>query len=73
MVAAGSGGVSVEGELWEVDAAGIGRLDALEGTDAGLYARVPVRLLPPHAGRAVETYLYRQSVEGRRDLGTAYG
>ncbi len=72
MVAAAAGGVSVEGELWEVDAACLARLDELEGTAEGLYARVPVRLLPPHAGDRAETYLYRRSVEGRADLGGRY-
>jgi gamma-glutamylaminecyclotransferase len=72
MVAAGSGGRSIEGEIWEVDSAGLARLDELEGTAAGLYARLPVRLLPPHAAAEVETYLYLPSVAGRLDLGTRF-
>ena len=73
MVGAATGGRSIEGELWEVDLPALGRLDELEGTAAGLYAREPIRLLAPHAGLAVETYLYRQSLEGRTELGTRYG
>ncbi len=65
-------GLSIEGELWEVDAACLARLDELEGTAEGLYARVPVPLLPPHAGAGAETYLYRRSVEGRADLGSRF-
>jgi gamma-glutamylcyclotransferase (GGCT)/AIG2-like uncharacterized protein YtfP len=66
------GGLSIEGEIWEVDREGLGRLDRLEGTDAGLYARVPIRLLPPHDTTEVEAYLYRQSVADRQDLGTRF-
>jgi gamma-glutamylaminecyclotransferase len=72
MVAAGSGGRSIEGEIWEVDPGCLARLDALEGTAEGLYARAPVPLLPPHDALEVETYLYRRSVEGRRELGTKF-
>jgi len=66
-------GLSVEGELWEVDPSCLERLDALEGTESGLYARVQIHLLPPHAGVAAETYLYQRSIEGRPDLGTRFG
>jgi len=72
MVAAPVDGLSIEGEVWEVDGPGLERLDELEGTGMGLYARVPLRLLPPHGGLEVETYLYRQGVEGRPDLGTRF-
>jgi gamma-glutamylaminecyclotransferase len=71
MVAAAPG-LAISGELWEVDAACLARLDELEGTAEGLYARVPVRLLPPHAAIAAETYLYRRGVEGRADLGQRF-
>jgi gamma-glutamylaminecyclotransferase len=69
---AGAPGLSIAGEAWEVDAAALARLDELEGTAEGLYARVPVRLLAPHAGLAVETYLYLQGVAGRTDLGPRF-
>jgi len=73
MVAASPGGCSIEGEIWEVDAACLERLDKWEGTDTGLYARVPARLLPPNSALKVEAYLYLRSVEGCPDLGTTYG
>lgn len=63
-------GREIRGEVWEVDPACLERLDELEGTAAGLYARMPVRLAPPHDALAAETYLYRRSVAGRADLGT---
>jgi gamma-glutamylaminecyclotransferase len=72
MVAA-TGGLSITGELWEVDGPCLERLDELEGTAVGLYARVPVRLLPPHERTEAETYLCLQSMAGRRDLGTRFG
>jgi gamma-glutamylaminecyclotransferase len=66
------GGLSIEGEIWEVDAAALERLDELEGTAVGLYRRVPIHLLPPHHLLEVETYLCLQSMAGRRDLGTRF-
>jgi gamma-glutamylaminecyclotransferase len=69
----GSPGLSIEGELWEVDPTCLARLDDLEGTGEGLYAREPVRLLPPHDAVAAETYLYRRGTEGRADLGHRFG
>ena len=73
MVAVPAQGRSIEGEVWEVDGAALERLDELEGTGMGLYARVPVRLLPPHAELEVQTYLYGHAVQGRPDLGTRFG
>ena len=72
LVASPENGRSIEGEIWEVDPAGLARLDELEGTAENLYARRPITLLPPHDTLAVETYLYRQSIEGRRDLGKRF-
>jgi gamma-glutamylaminecyclotransferase len=66
------GGLSIEGEIWEVDDAALARLDELEGTAVGLYRRVPVTLLPPHHLLEVETYLCLQSMAGRRELGTQF-
>jgi gamma-glutamylcyclotransferase (GGCT)/AIG2-like uncharacterized protein YtfP len=71
MVAAPAG-LSIEGEVWEVDDPCLDRLDAWEGTDIGLYARKPIRLLPPHDTVRAEAYLYLKSVEGRPDLGTKF-
>ena len=60
---------SVTGEVWSVDAAGLGQLDRLEGIAEGLYHREPVPLLPPFNDRLVQTYLYARSIAGRRKLG----
>jgi gamma-glutamylcyclotransferase (GGCT)/AIG2-like uncharacterized protein YtfP len=72
MVAAPAGGRSIEGELWEVDRPALERLDRLEGTDSGLYARARIRLRPPHEALNVETYVYQRRVEGKADLGTRF-
>jgi gamma-glutamylcyclotransferase (GGCT)/AIG2-like uncharacterized protein YtfP len=71
MVAARAG-LSIEGEIWEVDAACLDRLDKWEGTDIGLYVRAPIRLLPPHDTLPVEAYLYLKSIAGRSELGTKF-
>ncbi len=62
----------VEGEIWETDAAGLARLDAFEGVAEGLYRRLPVTLQPPFAGADVEAYVYPESVDGRRDVGSRW-
>ena len=71
MVAAAPGepGNAIEGEVWEVDAAGLAGLDELEGIDEGLYERVPVPLQAPFNEERVEGYLYLRNVAGRRELG----
>lgn len=48
----------VAGEVWEVSAAGISRLDELEGIGEGLYRRGPIPLTPPFAEAEVHTYFY---------------
>jgi gamma-glutamylaminecyclotransferase len=62
----------VTGEVWSIDAATLRRLDQLEGLAEGLYRREPIPLLPPFDERVVETYLYAQSVLGRRALGCTW-
>ncbi len=59
----------VSGEVWSVDAECLEGLDRLEGTDEGLYRRVPVALREPIAEEPVETYLYLLSVDHCRRLG----
>lgn len=72
MVEAAADGRSIEGEIWAVDSACLGRLDLLEDTAHGMYARVPIPLLPPHAGLAVEGYLYLFDVTGRAECGDVW-
>ena len=65
-------GVSVSGEIWEVDQETLIELDRLEGTEEGLYERRVVSLDQPWSHLSVETYLYLRPVEGRPDLGSRY-
>lgn len=65
-------GLAIEGEIWEVDPAGLARLDVLEDIDGGEYERVLVELGGAHASRPVEGYLYLRSIEGRRDVGACW-
>lgn len=62
----------VAGELWDVDAATLARLDELEGVDEQLYAREPITLAAPFADRPVQTYVYLRSVTGRPHLGDTW-
>ena len=68
----------VTGELWAVDSLSLARLDALEGVDEGLYARIPAvldewpeGLSAAEAARA-ELYLYLRDVSGRPRLGATW-
>ena len=62
----------VTGEVWSVDDATLAHLDDFESLGEGLYRREPIRLQPPFADRAVETYAYARSVEGHRVLGSTW-
>ncbi|MGD9857503.1 MAG: gamma-glutamylcyclotransferase [Planctomycetaceae bacterium] len=70
--AAGRGGRNIVGELWEVDAACLQRLDRMEGVDEGLYERRPARLLQAPENRSVEAYFYLPSTSGLRDCGVRW-
>lgn len=61
-------GLSIEGEIWEVDAGGLARLDVLEDIDGGEYERV---LLELEGGR-VEGYLFLRDVSGRPAAGACW-
>ncbi len=65
-------GLSIEGEVWEVDEAGLAKLDVLEDTEGGEYERVVVPLDGAFASTHVEGYLYLRSIEDRRELGTCW-
>jgi len=64
-------GVSVEGEIFEVDDETLALLDRVEGVSAGMYARRPVRLMDWYGGE-VEGYIWLGSVEGMADAGTCW-
>lgn len=72
MIRAPQDTTGVTGELWAVDDACLKQLDLLEGVNEGLYERVPIKLAAPADGEPVETYLYLNSVTGRKLLGSTW-
>lgn len=60
-------GLSVEGELWEVDPECLTLLDEIEGVPT-LYQRMPVVIDDP-PGVEAETYVYQPSVAGLAECG----
>ena len=62
----------VTGEIWEIDAPCLKRLDALEGIAEDMYRRKVVPLLPPFADRGIEGYVYPHDVKGRREVGATW-
>lgn len=68
----------VSGELWSVDSAALARLDAFEGVDEGLYARVPAPLDAwPDDVTAAEVsrasmYVYLRDITGRPRIGSEW-
>jgi gamma-glutamylaminecyclotransferase len=69
MFSVSENGVSVCGEVWEVDESCRAKLDVLEDVARGLYALEPVELLAPFEDEAVKTYVYLWPVLGLRDAG----
>lgn len=65
-------GLSIQGEVWSVDEAGLIKLDELEDTEGGEYERVPVALEGEWASQRVEGYVYLRSIEGRCEVGTRW-
>lgn len=65
-------GIAIEGEVWDVDDAGLAQLDVLEDIEGGEYERVLIELDGEFANQHVEGYLYLRSVEGRRDVGACW-
>lgn len=65
-------GLAIEGEVWEVDPAGLAKLDVLEDIEGGEYERVLIPLEGAFAGRRVEGYVYLRSVQGAPDVGRCW-
>ena len=72
MIVATKEGRSIEGEIWSVDSECLTRLDKLEDTAHGMYARMPILLLPPQNALPVEGYIYLLDITGRRDCGDVW-
>lgn len=65
-----SPGLAIQGELWEVDAECLMRLDVEEGVDEELYERRAIQLSPHRED--VEAYFYLRSVAGMPDCGDCW-
>ena len=62
-------GHSIEGELWDVAAECLARLDAVEGCHEGLYRRSEIHLLSPYDQLPVFSYFYEKTVDGMPECG----
>jgi gamma-glutamylcyclotransferase (GGCT)/AIG2-like uncharacterized protein YtfP len=65
-------GISIAGEIWEVDDAGLTILDEVEGVDEQLFARRRVALLEPFDQREVFAYFYLQDVSNFEKCGPSW-
>jgi len=77
MIAVAQGGVSILGEIWEVDEPGRKKLDILEDVEGGEYALEPVRLAVGDGATdgvihpmPISTYIYKRPVQHMPDAGT---
>ena len=62
----------VVGEVWEVEAGCLSRLDRFEGVHEGLYRREPIPLKPPFANQTIDAYVSALTVVGCRDVGSEW-
>ncbi len=65
-------GVSVEGEIWEVDEKCLAQLDLLEDVIGGEYERVVIALAS-HGEAEVQGYLYLRETSLLPDVGSNWG
>ena len=65
-------GISIHGEIWDVDAECLARLDELEDIDGGEYVRELTPLLPPHDQSPIEGYRYLRDVSEAPDIGGSW-
>jgi gamma-glutamylcyclotransferase (GGCT)/AIG2-like uncharacterized protein YtfP len=65
-------GLSIEGEVWEIDSRCLQILDEVEAVGEGLYRRARVELEAPFEAEHVETYFFNRSTFGLRDCGTSW-
>lgn len=62
-------GLAILGELWEVTPEALRRLDEVEGTDVGLFARRRIRLEVPFENESADAYFYLRDTTGCPDCG----
>ena len=65
-------GYGVQGEVWEVNAGCLRKLDELEEVDKGEYKRSKIGLLPPHSELDVQGYIYLGDVSELEEVGACW-
>jgi gamma-glutamylcyclotransferase (GGCT)/AIG2-like uncharacterized protein YtfP len=65
-------GLSIEGEVWEIDIECLQLLDDVEGVALNLYRRGRVKLLAPFDADHVQAYFYRRTTAGLSDCGPVW-
>ena len=65
-------GLAVRGEVYEVDAECLKRLDEAEGVDEGLYARRVIQLQSPFERVEASAWFWLNKVADLRDCGTSW-
>jgi gamma-glutamylaminecyclotransferase len=65
-------GCSIQGEVWDVDKAGLQRLDWVEGVESGEYERRRIGLTGEFKDQPVQAYFYLRSVANAEDCGNCW-
>tara|TARA_B100000683_G_scaffold276740_2_gene331867 strand:+ start:769 stop:1170 length:402 start_codon:yes stop_codon:yes gene_type:complete len=65
-------GISIQGELWDVDDECLDKLNAYEDLDSGEYVIEEVSLIDKPDDIPVMSYLYRWDIRGMHDCGTSW-
>ena len=65
-------GLAIEGELWQIDAACLARLDEVEGVAEGLYERRDIRLAEPFTDLSAQSYFFLKSTNALADCGACW-
>jgi gamma-glutamylaminecyclotransferase len=65
-------GLAIEGELWQVDATCLARLDEVEGVAEGLYQRRAIQLAEPFTDVSAQSYFFLKNTAGLADCGPCW-
>ena len=65
-------GLSIQGEIWEVDDKCKQALDELEDIEGGEYQIQRINLIEPHNDEPMLSYIYNRSVAGYPDVGDSW-
>jgi gamma-glutamylaminecyclotransferase len=72
LVEVAANGLAIEGEVYDVSADGLRRLDDVEGVEEQLYTRRAIQLAAPFDRAPVDAYFYVPSVAGMPDCGVRW-